>query len=200
MLRIFAVMFALATVGCEGPLPEPPVEVVTTFELFPAEAMSSAPWRCAVALPTIQRRASAMQSVLGADERVIPLEYLTAEETIVAVAAGFEHFDTPTMRAPDGGLRAVRDAIDTGVPAIVPFRAPAGARAVLVAGYRTVEAPDGTCTAVLQDILVVDTVDVIAYGMALSDFESLVASPEVLAVLTSDDAAGPLTASGFVPR
>ena len=201
MLRIFVLTLVPLTLSCCRPSPlEPAAEVETTFELFPAEALGTAPWRCAVALPTIQRRADAMQSVLGADDRVIPLEYLTAEETLEAVAAGFEYFETPTMHAAEAGLTGLRDVIDAGVPAIVPFRAPAGARAVLVAGYRTVEADDGTCTRELQDILVVDTVDVIAYGMALSDFESLVASPGVLAVLTTDDAAGPLTASGFAPR
>jgi hypothetical protein len=201
MLRISAVVFVLATLSaCHRAPAELAAQVETTFELFPGLALGSAPWRCAVALPTIQRRADAMRNVLGADNRVIPLEYLTASEALEAVAAGFEHFETPTMRDPEAGLSGIRDVIDAGVPAIVPFRVPAGARAVLVAGYRTVEAPDGSCSSTLQDILVVDTVDVIAYGMAVSDFESQVASSDVLAVLTADAAVGPLIASGFIPR
>ena len=174
--------------------------VETTFELFPAGQLSGAPWTCAVALPTIQRGADAMRMVVGAEERVIPLEYLTPDEALDAVADGFAHFDTATLRAEGLGVTAVRDAIDAGVPAIVAFEAPAGARAVVVAGYRSVESENGDCTSQLRDILVVDTVDVIAYGMPIRDFQSLVMSPDVLAVLTSDAAAGPLTASGFAPR
>ena len=202
-------MLACAAAACvgfgTGCRPDPArmtdeATVETTFELFPADGFSGAPWKCAVALPTIRRGAEAMRMVVGADERAIPLEYPTAEEAIEAVAAGFAHYETSTMRAPLGGVDAVRDAIEAGAPAIVPFRTPTAARAVVVAGYRTVESEEGQCTHVLQDILVVDTVDVIAYGMPLRDFQSLVASPDVLAVLTSDAAAGPLTASGFAPR
>ncbi len=197
--QISLALLVLAVCACDRPAPEP-VVVETTFELFPPEMFGTAPWKCAVALPPIERRGSAMQSVMGAEEHVIPLEYLTAEETMVAIADGFDHFEVPTLHSPIAGVLGVRAVIDAGVPAIVPFHSPAGARAVLVAGYRKVEADDGTCTDELQDILVVDTVDVIAYGMALGDFQSRVASPSVLAVLTSDEAAGPLNAEGFAPR
>lgn len=198
-LRTLLLAPTILLFACDRQAPEP-VVVETTFELFPAEMFGAAPWKCAVALPPIERRGSAMQSVIGAEEHVIPLEYLTAAETMVAIGDGFEHFDVPTMHSAIAGVRGLRAAIDAGVPAIVPFHSAAGARAVLVAGYRKVEAPDGTCTDELQDILVVDTVDVIAYGMALGDFESRVASADVLAVLTSDEAAGPLNAEGFAPR
>jgi hypothetical protein len=198
-MRVQLLLLAFALPACNSTAPEPAV-VETTFELFPAEMFGTAPWKCAVALPPIERRGSAMQSVIGAEERVIPLEYLTAAETMVAIGDGFEHFDVPTLHSAIAGVAGVRAVIDAGVPAIVPFHSAAGARAVLVAGYRTVEASDGTCTDELQDILVVDTVDVIAYGMALGDFQSRVASADVLAVLTSDEAAGPLNAEGFAPR
>lgn len=165
--------------SCQREAPAP-VSVVTEFELLAPSLGGAVPWRCATALSGSGRQAPAMRAVFGPDGDGVTLDAANATAALRGVAAEFGARGVPTIYG-SGGADAAVAAIDAGVPAVVPFTVAGGARPVLVSGYRNVE-EDGRCTAVLQDILVVDTVEVMAYGLPVADYRARLAGAGVVAI------------------
>lgn len=154
--------------------------VVTEFELLAPSFGGAVPWRCATALRGPGRQAPAMRAVFGPDGDGVVLDAPTAVAALDGVAREFEAREVETARG-TGAEDAAVAAIDAGLPAVVPFAVDGGVRPVLVSGYRNVE-EDGRCTPVLQDILVVDTVEVMAYGLPVADYRARLAGAGVVAI------------------
>lgn len=192
-----ALCVGLATAACPTSDPEP-VRVETRFELFAPEVVESSLWRCATALPPVTREADTLNAVLGPDGDGVQLDRGDAATAMQAVGDELRVRGVGS-RPSTGGVAAARAAIDAGVPALVPFAIPSGARPVIVGGYRTVEAEDGTCTDTLQDLLVVDTVEVMAYGLPVPDYLDRLAGDEVLALDTDPEATRGLAPELFGP-
>ncbi len=197
--RIWCLSLALVACvsSCTPGDGEPEVlRVETAFTLEAPEVYGSVPWRCAVALETGTRSSPALFEVFNPDAAENVLEAPVSRNALTAVMDALQALGTDSVLGV-GGVDGARSAIDAGLTAIVPFSIPGGARCVLVSGYRTVEAEDGSCTPELQDILVVDTVEVMAYGMPVADYRARLAGPGVVAVTVSPDDADRLDPERF---
>lgn len=190
-------LFIGAVGGACAPAPSE-VTVETQFALEASPVVETALWECAVALDGERRGSDALRLVFHPDGSATGLEAATADLLVQTVSEALGDNGAAVLVG-SGGAEAARAVIDAELTAIVPIHIEDGARAVLVTGYRTHARDDGTCTALLKDMLVVDTVEVMAYGIPVADYHARLAGLGVVAVAPTSDALADIDTTHFSP-